>query len=59
MPLFQLGLIPIPIDLDLNTLNISSESFIQTIEKNKLKGLFLTNILGFSCNIDLIKDICD
>ena len=31
MPIIQLGLIPIPVDVDINTLNVSSENFIKTL----------------------------
>ncbi len=56
MPLIQLGLNPIPIDCELDTLNISLEK-IETI-KTKLKGLFITNVLGLSDEIDKIKAYC-
>lgn len=58
MPLIQLGLIPVPVDIDINTLNISSEDLIKTIKKNKIKALFITNILGFCGDIDEISKIC-
>lgn len=56
MPLIQLGLMPIIIDCELDTLNIS----IDILKKNihKLNGLFLTNVLGFSDEIEKIKKIC-
>ena len=56
MPLIQLGLKPIPIDVELDTLNVSPE----TLWKNKynLKALFLTNLLGFCDDIESIRQIC-
>lgn len=58
MPLIQLGLEAIPIDVELDTLNVSSEKFKKTIEKYPIKMLFLTNLLGFCDDIDEIKKIC-
>jgi CDP-6-deoxy-D-xylo-4-hexulose-3-dehydrase len=58
MPLFQLGLNPIPIDIELSTLNVSSKILKGLLEKTSLKVLFLTNLLGFCDDIDEIKKIC-
>ncbi len=58
MPLIQLGLNPVPIDIELNSLNVSSHTFKKVLEKQKLKALFLTNLLGFCDDIDEIKNIC-
>ena len=58
MPLLQLGLNPIPIDVELDTLNISSRNLTDTLKKHRLKMLFLTNLLGFCSDIDKIKNIC-
>ena len=59
MPLIQLGLQAIPIDVELNTLNISSNKLLSLLEKHDIKMLFLTNLLGFCDDIDKIKQICD
>ncbi len=59
MPLIQLGLKAVPIDVELNTLNVSSRTLTETLKKNKMKALFLTNLLGFCDDIDNIKRICD
>lgn len=58
MPLIQLGLIPIPIDVELETLNISSNKLLNVLEKLPIKALFLTNLLGFCGDIDQIRFIC-
>jgi CDP-6-deoxy-D-xylo-4-hexulose-3-dehydrase len=58
MPIIQLGLNPIPVDVELDTLNISSKTFRDSIKKHKLKALFLTNLLGFCDDIDEIAKIC-
>jgi len=59
MPLIQLGLTPIPIDVELDTLNVSSKKLVEFIKKYPIKMLFLTNLLGFCDDIDIIKNICE
>jgi CDP-6-deoxy-D-xylo-4-hexulose-3-dehydrase len=59
MPIIQLGLKAVPIDIELDTLNVSSRKLLATLEKYPLKMLFLTNLLGFCDDIDEIKKICD
>lgn len=58
MPLIQLGLNPIPVDVELATLNVSSGKLKAILEKYPLKMLFLTNLLGLSDDIENIVDIC-
>lgn len=57
MPVIQLGLVPVPIDCELNTLNISPRTVTPFIRN--LKAIFLTNVLGFSDDIKAIKKMCD
>lgn len=59
MPLIQLGLNVVPVDIELSTLNVSSKKLQNVINKFPLKVLFLTNLLGFCDNIDEIKKTCD
>lgn len=59
MPLIQLGLNAVPIDIELDTLNVSSKTLGKILKKYKLKMVFLTNLLGFCDDIDKIKKICD
>ena len=59
MPLIQLGLKVIPIDIEIDTLNVSSKKLIEKLNKYPVKMLFLTNLLGFCDDIDKIKEICD
>ena len=58
MPLIQLGLNPVPIDVELDTLNISSKKLLDVLRKYSIKMLFLTNLLGFCDDIDEIAKIC-
>ncbi len=57
MPIIQLGLVPVAIDVSLKTLNISPETLSPHI--GKIDVLFLTNVLGFSDNIKAIKETCE
>lgn len=58
MPLIQLGLEPVPADVELSTLNVSSKEFEKIMISNKLKAFFITNLLGFCSDIDRIKNLC-
>ncbi len=56
MPIIQLGLVPVPVDCDMETLNTSSKNLKDKVKT--LKAFFITNVLGFSDNIREIKKIC-
>ncbi|MCL4417201.1 MAG: DegT/DnrJ/EryC1/StrS aminotransferase family protein [Patescibacteria group bacterium] len=58
MPMIQLGLTPIPIDVDLSTLNISNKSFAEMLRQYPIKAIFITHLLGFCGNIDEIISTC-
>ena len=58
MPLLQTGLNPIPIDVEVDTLNISSKTLLKILKECKLQALFITNLLGFCDDIDQIQKIC-
>ena len=58
MPLMQLGLNSIPVDVELETLNCSLRTLQEAHTKYKLDAFFLTNLLGFADNISKIKKYC-
>lgn len=58
MPLIQLGLVPIPIDVNFSTLNVSSQDMTSVMKNHRLKAFFLTNLLGFCADIAAIEQIC-
>lgn len=58
MPVIQLGLQPVPVDVELDTLNVSSKTLLQAINQKPVKALFLTNLLGFCDDIDKIALLC-
>src|SRR5438552_684471 len=47
MPLIELGLQAVPIDVEIDTLNVSSKQLTRVLQKFPLKMVFLTNALGF------------
>jgi CDP-6-deoxy-D-xylo-4-hexulose-3-dehydrase len=58
MPIIELGFVPVPIDVELDTLNISSRTVTQALKKNALKAIVATNLLGFCDDIDKIAKLC-
>ena len=57
MPLIELGLQSVPVDIELNTLNVSSRTLTKVLDRYPIKVVFLTNLLGFCDDIDKIKKI--
>lgn len=57
MPLIQLGLEPVAIDCELETLNVSPAKLGEYIKD--LSALFLTNVLGFCDDLPGLKKLCD
>ena len=58
MPLFQLGLVPALIDVDIHTLNITEATLAAAHKKMSLTGLFITNCLGLSPELIAISQDC-
>lgn len=58
MPMIQLGLKTAPVDVEINTLNASSQNLLKVANQYPLKLFFITNLLGFCDDIDEIKKIC-
>lgn len=59
MPIIELELNAVPIDVEIDTLNVSSKKLLEKLKKYPLKVVFITNLLGFCDDIDEIKRICD
>lgn len=57
MPIIQLGLIPVPVDCELDTLNVSPGNL--ELHISDIKCLFLTNVLGFCDRLDKIASLCE
>ena len=58
MPIMQLGLKAVPIDIELDTLNVSSDRLLEVLKSTPLKVMFLTNLLGFCDDIDVVEKVC-
>lgn len=58
MPIIQLGFKAVPVDVELDTLNVSSKTFGEILKKHRIKMMFLTNLLGFCDDIDKIRAMC-
>ncbi len=58
MPLLQLGLRPVPIDVEPSTLNVSSRSLGAVLDHRPLRLLFLTDLLGWCDDVERIRDVC-
>lgn len=56
MPLIQLGLKVIPIDVSKKNLNVTTENLLDSI--GNIKALFLTNLLGLCGDLPQIKTLC-
>jgi len=59
MPIIQLGMEPVPVDCDPKTLNVMSHTLYGRLHSTDLQALFITNALGFTGDLDRIKQICD
>jgi len=58
MPLIQLGLRPIPVDIELSTLNVSAQTLAQAYAKSPFSCLFITNLLGYCDTLADIQTFC-
>lgn len=59
MPLIQLGLKPIAVDIELENLNMSLATLKKCLLRYpEVKCVFITNLLGFCADIDQIEQFC-
>lgn len=59
MPIMQLGMIPVPVDCEPETLNSMSGNLLETLKTDELKAFFITNALGFTGDMKNIRKVCD
>jgi CDP-6-deoxy-D-xylo-4-hexulose-3-dehydrase len=59
MPIIQLGLVPVAIDVEPLTLNLMSYNLEERLLEVDINLLFLTNVLGFTGDLDKIAKICE
>ena len=58
MPIIQLGMIPIALDCDPESLNVMSKNILETIKETDLDAIFITNVLGFTGDLEKIREVC-
>ncbi len=58
MPIIELWLSPVPVDVELSTLNVSLKTFKEVTINYNIRVLFITNLLWFCDNIDEIEKYC-
>ncbi len=58
MPIIQMHMTPVPLDIHVNTLNVMSDTIEERLESETLDALFLTNALGFTGDLFQIRKIC-
>jgi CDP-6-deoxy-D-xylo-4-hexulose-3-dehydrase len=58
MPIIQMNMVPVPLDIDVTTLNVMSGTILERLESETLDALFLTNALGFTGDLVQIREIC-
>lgn len=58
-PLIQLGLKPVLVDVELNSLGVNPASLEQVIRNENIKALMLVHILGIPCEMDEILTLCN
>lgn len=58
MPIFQLGLVPVPIDCTPTTLNVMRQDLLTRLEEVELAALFITNAMGFTGDLPAIRELC-
>lgn len=59
MPIIEIWLTPIPIDIEISTLNVSLNILKKKLQEKNISALLITNLLWFSDNIDEIRDFCN
>lgn len=59
MPIIQLGMVPVPVDCEPETLNSMSHNLLNTLQTEQLKAFFITNALGFTGDLEVIRKICN
>jgi len=56
-PIVQLGLVPVFVDIDINTFNICTKNIVRAITP-KTCAILAVNLLGNPCNLFFLKSIC-
>ena len=57
-PIVQTGLVPVLIDIDIDTLNISIDSLKSALKQQDIKALMMIHVLGNSTNMEELFKAC-
>jgi CDP-4-dehydro-6-deoxyglucose reductase, E1 len=58
MPIIQMGFEPVPIDCEINTLNVSSKTLLDRLQDVPLHAFFITNALGLAGDLQEVRRLC-
>lgn len=58
MPIIQMGMIPVPVDCSPTHLNVTSQTLEDRLASTDLRCLFITNALGLTGDLDVIRERC-
>ena len=58
MPIIQMGMVPVPVDVDKKTANVMSWNLLERLKETDLQAFFATNVLGYAGDLAEIKRIC-
>lgn len=58
MPVIQMGLVPVAVDIVPETLNVMSSNLNERLKDAPMKAFFITNALGFTGDMDNIRKTC-
>lgn len=58
MPIIQMGMIPVPVDVDRKTANVMSWNLLDRLKETKLQAFFATNVLGYAGDLAEIRKLC-
>ncbi len=59
MPILQMGMVPVPVDVDPKTVNVMSHNLEDRLRETCLDAFFATNVLGYCGDLDRIRQICN
>jgi len=58
MPIIQMGMVPVPVDCSPTHLNVTSQTPEARLPATDLRCFFITNALGLTGDLDVIREIC-
>ena len=58
MPIIQMGMVPVPVDVDKKTANVMSWNLLERLKDTNLQAFFATNVLGYAGDLAEIKRLC-